>query len=119
MNPITVAIGVLLATSVAGNAFLFSAYGEARDRAARADTGRKTAVNAAQTCSNYVGKLTEDAARRKADAALQIDAAAAGAADANSKADAELIRAPAVPNDVCASAETENREWLERRRRTP
>lgn len=116
MNSITIAIGVLLATSMAGNAYLYSALGDARDRATRADSGRATAVAAAQTCSNYVGKLS-DAAKQRAEAAKPLIEAAQAKADlANIAADAEIQRAPAVPGDACASAEAENREWLQKRR---
>ena len=119
MSTITAALDVLLVASGAANAFLFTSMNEARDRAARADSGRSTAVAAAQTCSFYVGKLTKDAKDRKDAAQVEIDAAAAGAADANRRADAEVSRTPAVPGDACASAEAENREWLQRRRQTP
>lgn len=119
MNPITVAIGVLLVTSMAGNAFLFSALGETRERAAKSEVGRQTAVGAAQTCSNYVGKLGKDAEARAANAKPLIEAANSAAKVANTQADAEVQRAPAVPGDACASAEAETREWLQRRRATP
>ena len=69
MNPITIGAAAVLAISLAGNAYLFDALGDARERAGRADSGRRTAVSAAQTCSNYVGKLTDDAKRRADEAA--------------------------------------------------
>lgn len=116
MSPVVVALGVLLAASVAGNALLFDALGDARDRATRADAGRRTAVSAAQTCSNYVGKLSRDAKSRAEAGKPLIEAAAASATEANRRADAEVARAPAVPGDACASAEAENREWLQKRR---
>jgi hypothetical protein len=115
MNPIMVALGVLLATSVAGNALLFDALGDARDRATRADAGRRTAVGAAQTCSNYVGKLSLDAKKRVEDAKPLIEASAVAAKAANARADGEVMRTPAVPGNACASAEAENREWLQKR----
>lgn len=113
---LNVGLGVLLVASIAGNALLFNALGEARDRATRADAGRRTAVGAAQTCSNYVGKLSRDAKNRAEAAKPLIAAAAANATEANRRADAEVTRAPAVPGDACASAEAENREWLQKRR---
>ncbi len=119
MNPIVVGAGVVLAISLSGNAYLFNTLGQARERAARADAGRITAVAVAQTCSNYVQKLTADGARRAAEAKPLIEAAAAGAAEANRKADGEATRAPAVPGDACASAEAETREWLLRRQPKP
>lgn len=119
MSTITAVVGVLLATSMAGNALLFSTLLETRDRATRADSGRRTAVQAAQSCSNYVGKLGDDAKKRAENAEPLKAAAKTAAVAANRSADAEVQRAPAVPGDACASAEAETREWLQRRRTTP
>lgn len=118
MNPITIGVAVVLAISLAGNAYLFDALGNAQERAGHAESGRRTAVAAAQSCSFYVGKLTDDAKLRAAEAAPLIEAAAVGADEANRKADAEMQRAPAVPGNACASAEAETREWLRSRRPT-
>lgn len=116
MNPLAIAGAVLLATSMAANAFLFNALGDARDRATLADSGRRTAVSAAQTCSNYVGTLAEAAKQRASNAKPLIEAAQVAADKANREADAEIQRAPAVRGDACASAEAETREWLQKRR---
>ena len=116
LNPLAIAGAVLLVTSMAANAFLFNALGEARDRATLADSGRRTAVQAAQSCSYYVGKLGDDAKKRAENAKPLIEAAQVAADKANREADAEIQRAPAVPGDACASAEAETREWLQKRR---
>lgn len=116
MNPITVAIGVLLAASLAGNAFLFDALGESREEATRADAGRLTAAAAAQSCSNYVGKLSADAKTQADQAQAAIDAAKEEARKANLRAGGERNRTQAVPGNACASAQVETREWLQNRR---
>lgn len=115
MNPIIAVLGVLLAVSIGGNALLASAYMETREQAALNERARKTAADAAGSCSAGVKRL-QDAAKQQADAhAKALDAAREAGRQAGLKAAGERNRPQAVPGDACASATVETREWLLRR----
>lgn len=110
------ALGVLLLASLAGNAFVGKAYLEQRDRATAAEAHSGAANRAALNCSEGVASLrtTIDAERR----AHQAELATARDLRKQKQGNAtrEMTRPPAVPGNACASAELENREWLQRRK---
>lgn len=115
MNPLLI-VGVLLMASLAGNGLLFVQLDREQKETVRAREALGTAMAAARTCDQAVAAL-QDAARAQAEiAARQIERARTEAMTANQRAEAERRRPPAVPGNTCASAETENREWLQRRR---
>lgn len=116
MNQIAAILGLLLVVSVAGNALLFDAIGEARARVARVEEARASAIDAAQACGASVRQLQEVVQRQQIEAKAVIDAAQKFAGQQRKVAEAERRRAQAVPGNACASAEVETREWLQRRR---
>lgn len=115
MNPITVAIGVMLAASLAGNALLISTTNELREKAARIEQARANAMQAAENCGKAVRQLQESARRQAEEAKAAIEAAQRFAGEQRRAAERERNRAQAVPGDACASAQVETREWLQRR----
>lgn len=115
MNPLLV-VGVLLMASLAGNGLLFVQLDRQQDETTRAREALATAMAAARTCDQAVAALQETARAQAEQAARQIDRARTEAMSANQRAEAERRRPPAVPGNTCASAEAENREWLQRRR---
>lgn len=115
MNPILTALGVLLAVSVAGNAFVGKAYLDVRDRANLAERARDTAASAAGACSRGVVLLREAGQRQVAENRAAIDAAHAAGVEAGRRAAGERNRPQAVPGNACASAQVETDDWLKRR----
>lgn len=111
-----VALGIVLAVSMAGNAWLVGAYLDKRDDATAAANERANAQAAAQACSDATDQLRTNAADQAKAAQAAVAAARAAARSANARADAERNRVQAVPGDACASAEVETREWLQQRR---
>jgi len=119
MKPTTVVIvvlGLLLATSAAGNAYLGQMYLAKRDEAIKLGEQRNAAKDSAKACSDGVDKLAKAGDAQHKAAMAAITAARQEALKAYGAADAERNRPQAVPGDVCASAEVETREWLQRRR---
>lgn len=115
MNPLLI-VGALLMASLAGNGVLMVRLDSQTKATIRAQEALGTAMTAARTCDKAVAQL-QDAARAQAElAARQIDRARTEAITANQRAEAERRRPPAVPGNACASAEAENRDWLQRRR---
>lgn len=122
IRPTTVVIavlGLLLATSAVGNAYLGQMYLAKRDEAIRLGDRLDQAQTAAQACSDGVDKLRTDQEAQHKAAMAAIYAARRAALKAYQAADAERTRPQAVPGDACASAEVETREWLQRRRAAP
>lgn len=116
---VIIGLAVALVASLAVNAWQASAYLGQRDQAAKAVEQRDTAQAAAKACSDATDKLRAEAERQAKEAQAAIDKARRDARTANARADAERNRRPAVPGDACASAQTETREWLERRKVGP
>ncbi len=119
MKPTTVVVvvlGLLLATSAAGNAYLGHLYLAKRDEAIKLAEQRDAAKDAAKACSDGVNKLRTDQEAQHKAAMAAIAAARKEAQKAYGAADAERNREQAVPGDACASAAVETREWLQRRR---
>lgn len=110
------ALGLLLATSAAGNAYLGQMYLAKRDEAIKLGDRLEQAQTAAKACSDGVDKLRTDQEAQHKAAMAAIAAARKEAQKAYGAADAERTREQAVPGDACASAEVETREWLQRRR---
>lgn len=122
MKPTTAviaALGLLLATSAAGNAYLSHLYLAKRDEAIKLAEQRDAAKDAAKACSDGVNKLRADQEAQHKAAMAAIEAARRAALKAYQAADTERNRPQAVPGDACASAEVETREWLQRRRAAP
>lgn len=119
MKPTTAviaALGLLLVTSAAGNAYLGHMYLAKRDESIKLAEQRDAAKDVAQACSDGVDKLRTDQEAQHKAAMAAIAAARKEAQKAYGAADAERNREQAVPGDACASAEVETREWLQRRR---
>lgn len=108
-------LGIALLASIGGNVFLFNAVGEAREKIGVIDSARKESVGLAETCSESVTSLRIEGDERRKRAQASIDAAHKAAEAARARAGGERTRAPAVPGNACASAQVENREWLQRR----
>jgi len=106
----------ILALSLLANAALGWAWLSARDDATAAAVERDNARGAAMACSDATEDLRTLADKALADGRAAREKARQLAASAGARADAELSRAPAVRGDACASAQQENREWLEKRR---
>lgn len=122
MKPTTILIavlGLLLATSAAGNAYLGQMYLAKRDEAIKLAEQRDAAKDVAQACSDGVDKLRADLEVQHKAAMAAMEKARLAALKAYGAADAERNRKQAVPGDACASAEVETREWLQRRRAAP
>jgi len=110
---------ILLAASLAANMLVGWAYLGQRDATAVAETTlhdmrgqRDGAREAASTCSDAVDDLRTLADSRKKEADGARRAAAKRVENHNQRADAILAAPPAVPGDVCASAQVRVDEWL-------
>ncbi|MGD9599911.1 MAG: hypothetical protein AB7P94_16735 [Steroidobacteraceae bacterium] len=108
--------GLLLMASLAGNGVLWVALDREQKETVRAREAFGTAMAAATTCDRAVIELQNTARQQAEIAAARIDRARTEARSANERAELERRRTPAVPGNACASAETENREWLQRRK---
>lgn len=109
-------LAAVLALSLAGNAMLARGYMHQREQVAKTEEARAQAVDAATTCGESVRAMGRASEEQRKTAEAAIAAAAKTARDAGRRADAERNRAQAVPGDACASAQVENREWLQARR---
>ncbi len=115
-------VAVALLVSLLGNVILTRAYLGKRDDAteARAEVSAKTQEiagvrGAALACSSKVDELRTLADRRASEAETARRAAGARAAAHDRKADAILAAPPAVPGDVCASAQVRVDAWIKGR----
>ncbi len=115
MNPVIVLSALLLA-SLGGNAWLISAWTNAKSTLAATDEAKITATLAAQACDAAVNSLQKAAQNQIKAAEETLSKANAQARLASSKAMADRQREPAVPGDACTSAQIETRQWLLRRR---
>lgn len=70
----------------------------------------------ADECTKTVEEFERLAEQQTAQAREAIEKARADGVAAGRRADTQRFRAPAVPGDACASAQQENREWLEGRK---
>lgn len=108
-------LGLLLAISLAGNAFLGKAYLGQRDTATVATTETKQADGVAKTCTDGVKTLSTQAVKRHAEGAPKVEAADKAAEEAGKLA-IQIISTPAaVPGDTCASAQAALGEWWARK----
>lgn len=122
MTPTVIAgavLGGLLLASMAGNAWLFSEVGDAREAAGQAENARVNASEAAKACDRGVADLQTKVLQQAADAADAIEAARAEGLEAGRRAQAERTRPQAVPGKVCESAAAETGDWLKRRQAAP
>jgi hypothetical protein len=108
-------LGLLLALSVAGNAWLGSSYLGARDERTQAIGQRDQARGAASMCSDATEALQEAAGQRtKENAAAVAQAAAAGAARER-RAQLQLSTPATRPGNDCGSAGDRFDNWLKGR----
>lgn len=107
--------GLLLVLSTLGNVFLFGEVGDSREAVVLAQERQRVAEGLASTCSTSVTSLRIEGDERRKRAQASIEAARKEADAAKMRAGGERSRAPAVPGNACASAQVENREWLQRR----
>jgi len=108
-------LGLLLAISVAGNAFLGKAYLGQRDTAIVATTETKQADGVAKACTEGVKTLGVQAAKRHAEGAPKVEAAAQQAEEAEKQAIEILTTPAAVHGDDCKSAQATVDAWWSRK----
>jgi hypothetical protein len=105
-------LGLLLALSVAGNAWLGSSYLGARDERTEAIGQRDQARGAATMCSDATEALQEAAAKGKQENAAAVAQAAAAGAERERRAQAQLATPATRPGDDCGSAGDRFNNWL-------
>ena len=115
MNP-TLILGVVLALSLAGNAFLFHSRDRALEGKAVAETAMAGFKGAAETCSASVDKLAADGQRRHAETLAMLKAETGRIKGLQHDALAAVRAKPADPKDLCGSLERYLREQLKRER---
>lgn len=115
MNGLLIGLAVALAVSIAGNALLGHAYLGERDQRVAAESDRKQARDAADTCSASVKTLRERAEKAEKEGAVARAAAAASAAVHEARADKILSAPDAVPGNDCQSARAVVDDWLRSR----
>lgn len=115
MNPLITAIAVALAISLAGNAGLGWAWLQARDAVTDLRGQRDQARGDASACSDATDDLRDLADKRAAAARKDQAAAAAKARAHQALAQTILATPPAVPGDVCASAQARVDAWARER----
>lgn len=115
-------MGLALLVSLAGNALLTLAYLGQRDAATTVaervkgvEGERDGARSLASACSDAVQDLHDLAEKRKSEAGVARAKAANQALEHERRADEILATAPAVPGNVCASAQNQVDSWLKRR----
>lgn len=114
MSPITI-LGLLLAISVIGNAWLGQAYVGVRDERTVAIGERDDARGAASACSDATEALRELYDKRTIENKAAV-AQAAAAATARAAAAQRLLATPATrPGDDCGSAGDRFSTWLQER----
>lgn len=111
MSPTT----VILAISLAANVALGWAYLGKRDDAVVATTETKQADGVAKTCTQGVKNLGAQAAKRHAEGAPKVEAAAQQAEEAGKQAIEILTTPAAVPGDDCKSAQATVDAWWSRK----
>lgn len=110
MTP-TVILALLLALSVAGNAFLGNAYLGQRDRAVTGEVKTDQVTVVAQECSKGVDELVVRADERKKANAANADKAKRQAVGLRERADAILAAPASSPADACKSAQSRVDDW--------
>lgn len=109
------AVGLALALSLAANGALGAAWLHARDAATRTTAERDSARADASACSDAAQDLRDLADER----AKRTQSAQARAANHRRQqeelAHLILLTPPAVPGDVCASAQARVDEWMKKR----
>ena len=104
-------MALLLALSVAGNAFLGRAYLGQRDTAVQTKVEYRNVEVAATACSESIDNRKKVADKRHVDAKPAIAAAAKQAEDANKEADRILSTPATVQGDDCKSAQDRVSSW--------
>lgn len=108
-------LGLLLALSVAGNAWLGSTYLGARDERTEAIGQRDQARSAATMCSDATEALQEQATRRQVEGQAAIAAARKAALGHEGRAQQILATPASTPGNDCKSADDRARSWLKSR----
>jgi uncharacterized protein HemX len=111
MNPITQIMAIVLAISLAANAFLGHAYLGQRDKTATEAVQVQQVTTVAQECSKGTEDLAKQADQRQAAAAPKIAAAQQQAQARDKRADVILATPAATPGDDCRSAQARVDDW--------
>ncbi len=98
-------LGLLLALSVAGNAWLFNSRDTALEGKAKAETAMAGYKSAAATCSASVDKLAKDGKDRQAELLKALATAAGWIKRLQQEAIAASRAKPDNPADLCGSLE--------------
>lgn len=108
MSRLMVILAVLLALSLAGNAWLLNDRDKTLAREAATEQARKDTAAAAQACSDSVAGLANDSRKRHEAIMVSLGAQAGEVAGLKGAAIAALNSKPANPADLCGSLEA----WL-------
>jgi hypothetical protein len=108
-------LGLLLALSVAGNAWLGNSYLGARDERTEAIGARDQARGAAILCGESVQALNDAAVKREKEHGVEVAQAAASAAVLQRRAQLQLVTPATRPGDDCGSAGDRVNNWLKAR----
>lgn len=99
----TMILGIALAISLAGNAWLFSSRDAALEAKATAETAYEGAMGAANLCSASVKGLADESKSRHQEIMKRL-AAQSGQVRSLEQASIEALQArPLTPDDLCAS----------------
>lgn len=116
-------LALILAGSLLSNVYLYNRLQGQKEETAQAQHAlqlsraeTENAVEAAQTCSASVQRLSDLADQRAKEATTARQQAVARARQHNRRADAALAAPPAVPGNDCASADARVRQWLRSRK---
>jgi hypothetical protein len=107
---------ILLAISIAANAALGWAYLGKRDEAVTHAVREQQVAAVAVDCGKATEQLQTKAEEREQEAEPKREAAKQQAEQHNRKADVILATPPAVPGNVCASAQAVVDDWWEQRK---
>lgn len=109
-------LALMLSLSVAGNWLLV----KLRDGAIKREASAQAAGDQARATAAACSKATEEAARQETErtqaARAAVQAAEARARSAAKRANDLLSLRPAVPADLCSSADVLLTDWIKRRR---
>ena len=110
----TVALGILLALSIAGNVIFYKLHSRDLTKIGQLQQAALDAKSAAKACSEGVERLRKEALARDKRAAEALKAAETRAREADARADATLQERPNQP-DACAAARELNQRKLKER----
>ena len=117
MNP-TLILGIVLAISLAGNAFLFHSRDNAIEEKASAQTAMAGYKGASEACSKSVDTLADKGKERHVAMLAALTAEADRIKGLQHDALETMRAKPSDPKDLCASLERYWREQIKRERGT-